>query len=93
MRKQVILGIILGLITVIAFTLLVFYFSNPGLSTKEYQEVVVKGNLLVPFLSISLLLNFLWFFLFIKLNKDDVSKGILISTVLVGIVILIIKFS
>ena len=92
MGKNVVKGMVLGLVTVIVFTLLVFYFSNPGLSYKEYQEVVVKGNLLVPFLSVSLLLNFLWFFLFIKLNKDEVSKGILISTIIVGIVILIIKF-
>ncbi len=92
MRKHVLLGLVIGLITVITFTLLVFYFTNPGLTYQEYQEVVVKGNLLVPFLSVSLLLNFLWFFLFIKLNKDEISKGVLISTVLVGIVILAFKF-
>lgn len=90
-KQQTLAGVAIGMVLVFAISVLVFLQSNPGFSLKDYFEIFVNGNILVPTLSISLLGNLAAFYIFLNLNKDHISRGILISTVLVGVLILILK--
>ncbi len=92
-KKQILLGFLLGIIISFLFTLFIYYSNNPGLSDAAYRKFFIDAKLIVPIVSISLLANFVLFFIFIKLNKDEISKGILIATILIGLIVLILKFA
>lgn len=91
-RKQLYTGIILGVLSAFLISLVIFFVSNPGLDLAEYFKIFYSGAVLTPILSVSLLGNFVLFFIFLKLNKDMVSKGILTATIGVGVFIFILKF-
>lgn len=91
-KKEILLGVFIGLITSFLISYFIFLNTNPGLSTSDYLNVFVNGKIIVPILSMSLIGNLAVFFLFLKLNKDFISKGILVATILVGLLVFIIKF-
>lgn len=90
-KQETITGVAIGFVLVLLISMLVFLQSNPGFSLADYFEIFVNGNILVPTLSISLLGNLAAFYIFLNLNKDAISRGILIATVLVGVFILLLK--
>lgn len=90
-KQQTLAGAAIGFVLVFVISVAVFLQSNPGFSLSDYFEIFVNGNILVPTLSISLLGNLAAFYIFLNLNKDNISRGILISTVLVGVLILVLK--
>jgi hypothetical protein len=91
-NKDLIFGIIIGVFIAFLISYIIFLNTNPGLSTLDYFNVFVYGKIIAPILSMALLGNLAVFFLFLKLNKDLISKGILIATILVGFLVFIIKF-
>ncbi len=91
-RTSIILGILVGLLTSLVFSYIVFINNNPGMTDDDYVQIFVSGKLIVPVMSISLLANFALFFICLKFNKDNFSKGLLIATMLIGAVILVLRF-
>ena len=91
-RKQIILGIGLGLLTSFLISFVVFLSSNPGFTAADYFNIYVNGKILAPVLSVALVGNLGLFFLFLRLDKDLISKGILTATMLVGVIIFVLKF-
>lgn len=91
-RKQIYLGIGIGLLTAFLISFVVFLTSNPGFTAADYFNIYVNGKLLAPILSVALLGNLGLFFLFIKLDRDLISKGILAATMICGLIIFILKF-
>ncbi|MES2618514.1 MAG: hypothetical protein V4613_11590 [Bacteroidota bacterium] len=90
-KKAILLGFILGIVTSFILSIIIFYSSNPGVENGEFLSIYVKSKLIVPVVSISLLANMALFFIFIRLNKDNISKGLLIATMLIGLGVLIIR--
>jgi len=91
-RKQIYLGIGIGLLTAFLISFVVFLTSNPGFTAADYFNIYVNGKLLAPILSVALLGNLGLFFLFIKLDRDLISKGILAATMICGLLIFVLKF-
>ena len=91
-RANINLGFLLGLATSLVFSYIVFINNNPGMNEDDYFKIFFSGKLIVPVMSISLLANFALFFIFLRLNKDAISKGLLIATVIIGTVILLLRF-
>ena len=91
-RKQVLIGLGLGLLTSFLISFVVFLSSNPGFTAADYFNIYVNGKILAPVLSVALVGNLGLFFLFLRLDKDMISKGILSATMLVGVLIFILKF-
>ncbi len=91
-RKQILIGLLIGLFATFLISFIVFIATNPGFTFADYFNIYVNGKLLAPILSVALVGNLGLFFLFLKLDRDAISKGILASTMLVGIVIFILKF-
>ena len=91
-RKQVVLGLVLGLLASFLISFVVFLSSNPGFTAADYFNIYVNGKILAPVLSVALVGNLGLFFLFLRLDKDMISKGILSATMLVGVLIFILKF-
>ncbi len=91
-RTSIIIGFSIGIITSLVFSYIVFINNNPGMNEDDYFKIFFSGKLIVPVMSISLLANFALFFIFLRLNKDAISKGLLIATVIIGVVILVLRF-
>ncbi len=91
-RKQLLLGLGLGILTSFLISFVVFLSSNPGFTASDYFNIYVNGKILAPVLSVALVGNLGLFFLFLRLEKDLISKGILSATILVGVVIAVLKF-
>ncbi len=91
-KKQFYMGLSIGILTAFVISLIVFLTSNPGFSVADYFNIFVNGKILSPILSIALVGNLGLFFLFLKFDKDLISKGILAATMVVGLLIFIMKF-
>jgi hypothetical protein len=91
-RKQVFLGLGLGVLTSFLISFVVFLSSNPGFTAADYFNIYVNGKILAPVLSVALVGNLGLFFLFLRLDKEMISKGVLGATILVGVIIFILKF-
>ena len=91
LKKQLAGGIAIGILVPFVISSIVFIQTNPNLDYKEYFNIYLHGQILAAILSLSLLGNLALFFLFLKLEKEMVSRGIVGSTLLVGVVILILK--
>jgi hypothetical protein len=91
-KKQFYTGLGLGIFSSFVISLIVFLSSNPGFSVGDYFNIFVNGKILSPILSIALVGNLGLFFLFLKFDKDMISKGILAATMVVGVLIFLMKF-
>ena len=91
MKADLIKGILLGIISpMILFVFVtVFYFEYDLMSFINNK---VNDINLPKIISLSLLINLALFFVKLKFNKDEQSRGILLSTFLYGVVIVILKF-
>ena len=92
MNKRLITGTIVGIIAPIAaFVVYVAFFTDDSDPILMYKKIVVMDKL-SHVMSLSVLINLLLFFMNIKTYRDEVARGILLSTILYGIIIAIIKF-
>jgi hypothetical protein len=91
-RQQILTGFLLGIFTAFMISFIVFVGTNPGFTFVDYFDVYVNGKLLAPILSVALVGNLGLFFLFLKLDKDAISRGVLLSTMVTGVFIFILKF-
>ncbi len=90
--NNVLLGTILGLL-VPAFTVFLAYkirFGNYELI--EFLRVLIQNKLLSSLLSLCVIPNLLVFLIFIWLNYLYSARGVLLSTFVVGFIIVGIKF-
>ena len=91
MKSDLVKGVLLGIISpIIAFIIYVVFIIETTLGNVINNPSFNRN--LPAIISLSLLINLVLFFVKLKLNKDEQSRGILISTFLYGVVIVILKF-
>ena len=91
MKADLIKGVLLGIIApIIAFIVYVVFIKEETL--ENFINNFVTDRNLPAIISLSLLINLALFFMKLKFNKDEQSRGILLSTFLYGVVIVILKF-
>ena len=91
MKADLIKGVLLGIIAPIIACIFYVVFINKETLENFINNFVTDRNL-PAIISLSLLINLALFFLKLKFNKDEQSRGILFSTFLYGVVIVILKF-
>ena len=91
MKADLIKGVLLGIIAPIIACIFYVVFINEETLENFINNFVTDGNL-PKIISLSLLINLALFFVKLKFNKDEQSRGILFSTFLYGVVIVILKF-
>jgi len=93
-KDSVVLGLVLGMIAPV-LGLFLFKLYKFGIftykETYDFVRLEPGHKTLSVALTLSLLLNAFLFTMYINSMKDKTAKGIFISTVLYGIVILLIK--
>ncbi|EPR74822.1 hypothetical protein ADIWIN_0186 [Winogradskyella psychrotolerans RS-3] len=92
MKKEILIGFLVGVIAaVFGFVFAIQFFGQSDDWGIVIEQAISEG-FFTKLMSIGALLNLGAFFLFLKKNKDHRAKGVLISTVLILITTMIIKF-
>lgn len=93
LSDNMLLGFFIGLAGP-CITMLIFYFLNfPDQPLMEFLSFSVKDKLLSPLLSLCAVVNLGSFFLFINFDKYYTARGIILSTFVYGLAIVILKFA
>lgn len=91
-KSEILLGFGTGLLACFVVSFIVFLGTNPDLKAVDYFKIYYHSKLMAGILSLSLLANLGLFYLFLRFDKDNISRGILGATMLVGIFIFYMKF-
>jgi len=67
-----------------------FYFS--GQSLREVWEMFALRHVIPHVISLSVILNLVCFFAFLKVNRDEAARGVLGATFLYVFIVLYLKF-
>ena len=84
-------GFFLGIIyPLAAYVVYVAFFTDTADPFAMYNKIISLG-ILSHVVSLCVLINLVIFFMNIKLNKDEVARGILLATLIYGISIAVMK--
>ncbi len=90
-KKDILIGIVVSLFaTAGGCFLYIEYFSK--FSFSETLQMIQDGNLYGKILSIAAIPNLFVFFVFIKKKQDNRAKGVLITTIVIALITLVLKF-
>ena len=90
-KKDIVTGIIVALFATFGGLFLYLeYFSK--FEFNETLAMIQEGKLYGKILSIAAIPNLFVFFIFIKKKQDNRAKGVLITTILIALATLILKF-
>jgi hypothetical protein len=85
-------GVIVGVITPVIFFFLYYIFRFGQYNFSAYLNLLVESKKLVNVLSLIILPNLAPFMLFVNTNRYSSGRGVLGTTVILGILIFILKF-
>ena len=92
MNSALVKGALVGIIApVAAFVVYVAFFTVDSDPLGVYYKLIALGKLSHA-ISLSVLINLVIFFMNLKTYRDNEARGILLSTILYGITIAILKF-
>ncbi len=94
-KDNFIFGCVLGILAPVLGLLLLKYYKFGILSFKEVLQFIYTQpghGIMTAGLSVSLMMNALFFTIYVNGRKDQTGKGLFVTTVLYGIVILLIKY-
>lgn len=94
-KDNFIFGCVLGALGPIVGLLLLKYYKFGMLSFKEVLQFIYTQpghGLMSAGLSVSLMVNALFFTLYINARKDQTGKGLFVTTLAYGVMILLIKY-
>lgn len=91
MKKELIIGIITGIVAnILGVLLYILAFSDTGIDAT-LQQSIAEGYF-GKIVTLGAVLNLGAFFIFIKKKQDYRARGVLLATVFIGIAVLIRKF-
>lgn len=91
MKKNVIIGFILSLLTTLAGSYLYMEFIMKEGFEASWQWMIETGNQ-GTILSLGAIANLLLFFVFIKRKEDSKARGVLIGVILIALLVMYFKF-
>ena len=91
MKKELLIGFVVGIIANLAGSYLyIYFFSKYSLETTI--KVATKEDLLGNIIALGAILNLLAFFVFLKKGQLYRARGVVLATVVAALGILIAKF-
>jgi len=86
------IGLILGILAPLLGFMVIYGVAFRGMSLSEYVELLVYNKKLSSIISLSVIPNLLLFFIFIWLNYLYSARGVLASTLIFALVVVLTKF-
>lgn len=90
-KKEIIIGILVSIFATAAGVFLYLEYVS-RYSFEETISLILEGNLEGKILSLAAIPNLFVFFLFLKKKQEHRAKGVLLTTILIAITTLILKF-
>lgn len=91
-HKEILIGVAVGLIAnAIGILLYILIFSKHGIEATLY-DAYYKGYL-GSLIGLGGILDLVAFFAFLRLNRDERAKGVLMASFILALVILALQFS
>lgn len=90
-RRQLAIGFLIGILAPVAAFYIFTVLYRPHEAFHEVLQAFVKRNVLTHVISLSAIINLPLFFLFLKQNKESISRGILGATLLYAIYVMYLK--
>jgi len=92
MLPKMAIGFVIGLICPLLIVMSIYFYSYSNYGLYDYFETSFITGLLSKKLSLGAILNLAVFMLFINLKKELIARGVFIATIVVGALIVYIKF-
>ena len=86
------LGVVLGLLAPVLGLLVIYVAAFRNMALLEYLEFLADSRKLSSIISLSAIPNLLLFFIFIWLNYLYSARGVLASTILYALVVIVTKY-
>ena len=86
------IGLILGILGPLLGFLVIYWVAFRGMSFSEYLDLLTYNRKLSSIISLSVIPNLLLFFIFIWLNYLYSARGVLASTLIFALLVVITKF-
>jgi hypothetical protein len=90
--NKILYGVIIGVISPVLFFILYYFFRFGDYSFADYWNILIETKKIVNVMSLSVLPNLAPFLLFINSNRYSSGRGVLASTIFLGVLIFILKF-
>lgn len=91
-NKQLFSGALAGLFAPGFIISIIYAVRFASFSFPDFVSHAIKEHVAAPIIALSLIINLGLFFLFLKYDKLYASRGILLSTLLYGALMLYIRF-
>lgn len=94
-KDNFIFGCILGIVAPLVGLLLLKFYKFGMLSFNEVLQFIYTQpghGIMTAGLSVSLMMNAFFFTMYVNNRKDETGKGLFLTTVIYGVVILLIKY-
>jgi len=91
--KDLIFGVLMGLVGPALVFLVFFALQSESPSPEQYTARLQHLNLLSPILSLCTLINLGSFFLLLRFEQLERARGVLLSTLIMAILVAFVKFS
>ena len=86
------IGLILGILAPLLGFIVIYGVAFRGMTVSEYFDLLIYNKKLSSIISLSVIPNLLLFFIFIWLNYLYSARGVLASTMIFALVVVITKF-
>lgn len=91
MKKELLIGIITAIIAnTIGIILYIFAFSDEGVEATIRQSL--NDGFFGKIVTLGAILNLIAFFFFIRKEKDHRARGVLLTTIIIAVSVMIRKF-
>lgn len=91
-KDSLLAGSLAGLIGPILGILIFYFYNFAGQNFLDFMQLSAEKRLLSPLLSLCAVINLGVFYLFIRVDYLSSAKGVILSTFLYGLAIVVIKF-
>lgn len=85
-------GVIIGLLCPVLFFILNYIFRFKQYNFSDYMQFLIESKKLINVISLVIFPNIIPFMLFINSNRYSSGRGVLTSTVILGILVFIFYF-
>ncbi|MFN9518509.1 MAG: hypothetical protein ACK574_02120 [Bacteroidota bacterium] len=86
------IGIITGILAPLAGVVIFYAINFSGEPMLEFLTASIKNKLLSPLLSLCAVINLGLFYLYLQFNYLYSARGVILSTLLLGLAIVVVKF-
>ena len=89
---KIYIGIITGILAPLAGVVIFYAINFSGEPMLEFLTASIKNKLLSPLLSLCAVINLGLFYLYLQFNYLYSARGVILSTLLLGLAIVVVKF-